>query len=199
MKTQTVSALLAMVLVSCASVSTGTPIPTATTTPILPTPTSTAEGMFITVIPTPLPTQPTIAVITPDPIQVERWKEYQTELAKSLLSFLPPETVLCEWEILGRSNQEVYMWAVCDSNTGKHGADTAVVVHLDENGAVQNVERPGSGSQRIPNMLRMFPPDIYLIITNNLMNYHQLTVHLDWRIEHPDVPPLVILSANQMP
>jgi hypothetical protein len=54
-------------------------------------------------------------MITPDPVQVERWKEYQTELAKSLLSFLPPEEVLCEWEILGRSDQKVYVWAVCTS------------------------------------------------------------------------------------
>ena len=80
-----------------------------------PTPVPTSEVIDVTIIPSPMPTQPAIpTMLSPDPIQVERWREYQTALAKSFLSYLPAEEVICEWDILGRSDQEVYVWAVCE-------------------------------------------------------------------------------------
>jgi len=108
MKAQTIIILLAVILASCASVAT----PVSTETPVLPTLTSTAE-VIPTVIPSPMPTQPILAVITPDAMQVERWKQYQAELAKMILCDSGHdcpyyEFALCEWDILGRSSQEVY-------------------------------------------------------------------------------------------
>ena len=94
---------------------TETSIPTAVSSTAVPT--STLIPVAIT--PSPLPTLPTISVLTPDAVQVERWKEYQTELEKLVLAQhssqkIPfDETALCEWDILGRSGQEVYVWAMC--------------------------------------------------------------------------------------
>jgi hypothetical protein len=68
--------------------------------------------MFVPVTASPFPTQPPVILITPDAIQVERWREYQTELAMSLLPKEIPEKVLCEWSILGQTNLEVYVTAV---------------------------------------------------------------------------------------
>ena len=170
-------------------------IPTA----VFPTPIPTSTLIPVTIIPSPLPTQPIIPMITPDAIQVERWKEYEDALARTILSFLPPEEVLCEWEILGRSEREVYVWATCDALRGGHGAASSAVIHLNADGTVQSVEKPGSGSKRISNILKMFPPEIQEIILNNLMSYSHLSDHLDWRQEHSEEPPLIVLSATPMP
>ena len=149
---------------------------------------------------TPIPTQLIIPVITPDVIQVERWQEYQTELAKSLLSFLPPEEVLCEWEILGRSGQEVYLWAVCTGGMYDSSTSTSVLIHLEADGAVQSVEIPGSGSKRNSNILKMFPA----YVRDKFASYHfggamKMSEHIDWRQSHPETPPLIVLSATPVP
>jgi hypothetical protein len=178
--------------------------------PFSPTSVPTSTLIPVTPAPSPLPTQPTIAVFTPDPIQVERWKEYQTALAKSFLSYLHPEEVLCEWEILGRSDQEVYLWAVCMSiipiGITAEGRDifssssTPAVIHVGEDGAVQSVEIPGAGSDYARDIHRMFPSDVQ----EKFDQYHsggaaEMSEHIEWRRTHPEEPPLIVLSATPMP
>ena len=114
-------------LIACGKQAAALPPEIPTSTAVSPTHIPTATLIPVTVTPSPLPTQPTVPVITPDPIQVERWKEYQTELAKLVLAqhssneFPFYETALCEWDILGRSDQEVYVWAMCGTpNSGEY-------------------------------------------------------------------------------
>ena len=186
---------------------TETPIPTV----VSPTPVPTSTLIPVNITPSPLPTQPIIPIITPDAIQVERWKEYENVLAKSLLSFLPPEEVLCEWEILGRSEQEVYVWAVCTSiiSSGTSpisgteifsSPSTPAVIHLGEDGSVQSVEIPGAGSFYAPDINRMFPPDVQ----EEIKRYHfrgagEIFEHIKWRRTHPEEPPLIVLIATPRP
>lgn len=190
---------LLMFLVACKNQANVLPSETTIATSVSPTPLPTSTLIPVTITPSPLPTQPIIPMITPDAIQVEKWKEYENALAKSLLSFLPPEEVLCEWEILGRSDQKVYVWATCDALVGGHGVASSAVIHLNADGTVQSVEKPGSGSKRIPNILKMFPPHIQEIIFNNLISYRYLSDHLEWRQKHPDEPPLIVLSVTPKP
>ncbi|HKY56106.1 MAG TPA: hypothetical protein VJM08_17450, partial [Anaerolineales bacterium] len=199
-------------LTACGNEAAALPPETSIPTVVSPTFIPTSTFIPITITPSPLPTQPIIPMITPDAIQVERWKEYEDALAQSLLSFLPPEEVICEWEILGRSEQEVYVWALCTSiiSSGTSpisGAEifssssTPAVIHLREDGSVQSVEKPGSGSKRISNILKMFPPDVQ----EKFENYHfgragaEIGERLVWRRKHPDEPPLIVLSATQTP
>jgi hypothetical protein len=105
LKVQTLITLLAGILASCAPAV----APKSTATSVPPTLTSAAKVLPI-MTPSPMTANPTFAIITiitPDAMQVERWKEYQNALASKLIWFLHPEEVLCEWEILGQSNQEV--------------------------------------------------------------------------------------------
>jgi hypothetical protein len=111
-------------------------------------PTSTPEA-------TPIPTQPIVPLLTPDAIQVERWKEYQTELAKSLFSYISSKEILCEWDILQKSDQDVYVWVVCKSTF--ESSSTPAVIHLGVDGFIQNIEIPGPGLYDYP---KMFPPDV---------------------------------------
>ena len=198
--------VLLVLLIACGKEAIALPPETTIPTAVSPTFIPTSTLIPVTLTPSPLPTQPTIVVSTPDPIQVERWKEYQTALAKSFFSYLDPEEVICEWEFLGRSDQEVYLWAVCMGinpiGTTAEGRDifssssTPAVIHLGEDGAVQSVEIPGAGSDYARDVRRMFPSDVQ----EKFDQYHsgragELSEHLEQRREHPAEPPLVILSV----
>lgn len=172
-----------------------TPIPTVDS----PTSVSTSTFIPVTITPSPLPTQPTIPIITPDPIQVERWKEYQTALAKSFLSYLPPEEVICEWEILGQSDQVIYVWAICMGTIGIGTLADPAVIHIGIDGSVQSVEIPGGGMRYAADIREMFAPDAQEKYFGRLIHFQELTDHLQWRREHLEEPPLIVLSATPMP
>ena len=151
----------------------------STFTPIYPTP-------------PPLPTQPLISIFTPDAIQIERWREYQTELAKAIFPNDPPEWYFCEWVILGRSDLKVYVWAVC--GIGERAASVPVVISLNADGSIQNVEKPKNWT--VENIERMFPEDVRNKFNSMESGEAQkMLEHLDWRLIHPGEPPLIILSA----
>jgi hypothetical protein len=185
--------------------------PTATLTPILPTATQPAFNptpTFVPVIitPSPLPTQPIIPVITPDAIQMERWKEYQTELAKLVHSeagyiFPDYESALCEWDILGRSDREVYLWAMCFAPNS--GDRKPAVIHLNIDGSIQKVEVPFHGSSWESTIQKLFPVDIqekinayFYSSATNSGRAEELRTHLLYRLTHPEEPPLIIRSAT---
>lgn len=209
MKTQIIVVFLVITLASCAPAAipalTETPVPTTVSS----TPIPTATLIPITITPSPLPTQPIILVITPDPIQVERWKEYQTELAKLVLSeagdiYPYYESALCEWAILGRSDQEVYVWAMCFA---PHSGDTKpAVIHLETDGSIQKVEVPFHGSAWESTIQKLFPADVqekidayFYSLSSNSGRAEELRKHLLDRRTHPEVPPLTILSAMPTP
>lgn len=198
MKAQTIIILLAIILVSCTPAV--TLVSTETSPPTTLTPTVEVSAP---VTPSPMPTRPIFAAITPDAIQVEGWKEYQSALAKRLMAFLPLEEVLCEWEILEQSTQEVYVWAICTGTVGNNGlfpkGEEPALIQLGVNGSVQSVEIPGAGTHYGRDIRRLFPPDVQDKIFNHLIDYRQLSDHLEWRREHPKEPPLIVLLATPMP
>ena len=195
-------------LIACgrqvAALPTATPTPTSTPTSV---PTSTSTPLIISSTLIPLRT-PTIApAITADSIQVERWQEYEDALAKALfpLSFVADQ-FLCEWEILGRSSQEVYVWTVCmtiasDASTGRPSLHSTmpVLIHIQADGSIQSVEIPGGGTNYSADIRRMFPADAAEKYFDGLIHFQELTDHLNWRREHPEEPPLIVLSATPTP
>jgi hypothetical protein len=137
---------------------------------------------------------------------VEHWREYESALGEKLLPFLPLEEVLCEWEVLGRSADEVYVWAACmgtvligQMNPGHPHVSIPAVIHLREDGHVQNVETPGAGALYARGIRDMFPMDVQERIFNDTIDYGRLHGHLRWRIDRPDEPPLAVVDATQMP
>ena len=148
-------------------------------------------------------------MITPDAIQVERWKEYEDALAMKIRGReASVGKVLCEWDILGRSDQEVYVWVVCmgtflvgDINPIFPASSIPAVIYLNKDGSVQNVEIPGAGSDYARDIRLMFPLDVQ----EKFENYHfgraggEMGEHLEWRRTHPEEPPLIVLSATPIP
>jgi hypothetical protein len=203
--------ILLVTLSACGKQTVALPTETSIPTVVSPTLVPTSTLIPVNATPSPLPTQPVIPMITPDAIQVERWKEYEDALARTILSFLPREEVICEWEILGRSEQEVYVWALCTSiiSSGTSpisgteifsSSSIPAVIHLREDGSVQSVEIPGAGSYYARDIRLMFPPDVQ----EEFDRYHfgragEMSEHLEWRRTHPEEPPLIVLSVTPMP
>ena len=155
--------------------------------------------------PSPMPATPPFSAITPNVIQVERSKEYQTALAESLLPALSPEQVLCEWDILGQSGQLEYVWAVCQGVS----SDTIVnfptfsipaVIHLEADGSPKNVEFPNALMYHNGDIQKMFPMDLKEIFAyHDFGGAKKMLDRIKWRREHPEIPPLIVLLATPAP
>ena len=207
---------------------TQTALPIATPSPI--------STVKISATPT-LGLQPFTPFTMPDAIQVERWREYQTELAKALFSLWNPQidydpekhkTALCEWDNLGRSGEEVYTWAMCVSADGLDLRQMPAVINLKPDGAIREVRLPDKEinrqNQTVIYDLQLFPKDSqeklclhyfqdivpqcgsivpgyiplsYVLINNQRL--YALLMRLEYRVTHPEEPPLIILSATHAP
>lgn len=216
MKTKTIFALLILALTACAPAVTPavtnmdiqntaiaaawtsvalTPIAPPTAMSVPPTVTLTATVVVYQFTPTRVP-QIFVPMMTPDTFQVEHWKEYQDALARRFIfsSYVP--FALCEWDILGRTNQEVYVWAVCAAPA--YQDMRYAVIHLEANGTVQTIETPYNGDGWASDVQRMFPPDVREMIDSYDANNRTIVMlnHIDWRRTHPDEPPLIVLSVT---
>jgi hypothetical protein len=131
-------------------------------------------------------------------VQIQRWNEYEEALATAFFqSYFPSEEVVCEWEILGQADQEVYVWAYCSGiySAGASAGSIPAVIHLATDGSVQSAEIPGSGTAHDPDIRRMFPPDLHQRISDHLVSLEAMNDRLRWRRGHPNEPPLVILNS----
>ena len=206
MKTYVVIVFLIISLASCAPAATA--LPTAMPASVTPTdnaPTSTPTPELTLALATPLPTQPTIPILTPDAFQAAHWKEYQTELAKLVLSDSGAEypfykTALCEWDILGRSGQQVYVWAICGDPSS--GGDRPAAIYLNADGSIRDVKVAFSTSWD-STIRRLFPTDvqakIYMYASPSFERSIVMGKHLTYRLTHPDELPLIVLSATPTP
>ncbi len=146
--------------------------------------------------PSPIPVRPSFPIVTPNPTQLERWKEYQTKLAKAVYAEYYPSissnNALCEWDILGQGEQKVYVFAVCYDDV-----TTFAVIYLDKNGAALKAEVPGNNENR--DIDRLFPDEISRIFHFAHERMSILLAHLEFRQSHPEEPPLIILSVTPIP
>jgi len=140
---------------------------------------------------------------------LERWEEYQTELAKVLLYGYGPDAykdALCEWDILGRSGQEVYVFAICVTTPPfeEGGSRQPAVIYLEADESIQNVRVPGYKGPYYD--LKLFPVDVqeklelyYFTVCVYCGRPEELRIHLLYRQTHSDEPPLNVLSATPIP
>jgi hypothetical protein len=186
---------------------------------------------FTPITHTVMPTQAFVPVMTPDAYQVEHWQEYQTELAKALFVYNPEfpqwsygsdvsKDAICEWDILGWSDQEMYLWVACISANGLSLRTNPAVVYLELDDSIQKVNVPNvevnHRDQTETYDLQLFP----IGIQEKLCLYyfygfvpqcHEITPayipsfdlrregvflsHLKYRKTHPEEPPLIALSV----
>ena len=137
--------------------------------------------------------------IPSDPAQLEKWEEYESALAEKLMPQYPRDKVLCEWELMERSEQKINVWAVCLTSVtspeiGNYyfpAASVPAVIHLDTVDGVQSVEIPEYGGGYIADFWKLVPNSIW----NQFPNVSAMEKHLHWRRTHPAEAPLVVLNA----
>jgi len=196
--------ILLVILSACGKQAAALPSETSIPTVVSPTSVPTSTLIPVAITPSPLPTEPTIPILTPDAIQVERWKEYEDELAKLVLSdsgieFPLYRDALCEWDILGRAGDEVYVWAQCFvPGTGGRGP---ALIYVETDGSIRHVRYAFPSSSRDVTIRKLFPADvqakIYLYFSSE--KSQEMGRHLIYRLTHPEEPPLIILSATPIP
>ena len=74
-----------------------------------------------------------------------------------------------------------------------------VVIHIQADGSVESAEIPGGGTHYAADIRQMFPADAANKYFDELIHFQELTDHLNWRREHPEEPPLIVLSATPTP
>ncbi len=156
---------------------------------------STPTPTIVILTPSPYPTQTSFPVkITPDVSQVERWREYQTALAHSMIHEDSAKYALCEWEILGRDEQEVYLWATCATRGIQ--ASRAAVIYLQADGSVQDVKAPFSVWDS--EVQELFPENVRKVIHSygQITGPQKMLDHIYLRQNLPEALPLIILSGR---
>ena len=151
-----------------------------------------------TPIPTSLSTQTSSTLSSTSTPKAERWIEYQNALA---VAFLPSTPGLCEWELLGQTRNEVYVWAICQEADSSNGAamSAPAVIYLSENNGFEQVEVPRDGSLYSIDIQKMFPKDLQeKILSNSIDSLQEMWRHIQMRRKNPE-PPLVVMSGTLLP
>ena len=138
--------------------------------------------------------------IPSDPAQLEKWGEYESILAEKLMPQYPRNQVLCEWELMEKSEQKLKVWAIClttvpSPEIGNYyyaAASVPAVVNRDADGGVQSVEIPEYGENYIADFWKLVPKTIW----NQFPDVSAMEKHLHWRRTHLAEPPLVVVNAT---
>lgn len=136
---------------------------------------------------------------TPTAASTPHWAEYDLALARE---FLPQGvTGVCEWEVLGRTTQDIFVWTICQgnsSNSGSTGMSAPAVIHLAADGKIQSVVVPRDGTLYSQDVTALFPAELHERIFNHTLS-PVMAQHLQTRIAHPETPPLIALTGTPVP
>ncbi len=125
--------------------------------------------------------------------------EYEKALA---IRLLPGSKGLCEWEILGESKEEVYVWAMCQVVFSSDGAATSApaVVYLDTEGNIKKVRIPRSGTKHAPDIRKLFPSELHesILSHSQFIDTEKMWLHIQLRHNNPE-PPLIAISGIKLP
>lgn len=147
------------------------------------------------------PTAAATPPLTPTEMENVRWQKYQNALTSAFLSTATPKIQgLCEWEILGQSGQEVYVWAMCQTAADSDGmaVSAPAVIRLDAKGQIQGVDMPRDGAHYGPDIRQLFPRRVEKMIFDHDVDTGAMWDHIQKRHQHPE-PPLIVLTKTPLP
>lgn len=140
----------------------------------------------------------------PTPAAVPRWSEYETALANVLLPDPYPSGIpgngLCEWELWGHVEQEVYVWAECQDKSSDNGTAASVpaVIYLGAKGEIREVVIPRDGANYGADVQKLFPSEVQKRILAGAFDGSAAMKHIATRrIDH--TPPLIAQSNVTLP
>lgn len=138
---------------------------------------------------------PTVPV-HPTSTSVPRWVMYEKALSSAINH---TEDGLCEWDLLGYSGNEVYVYALCQVR-GPHRTSGSgpAVLHLDENGEIKRVTIPRDGNVYNDDIRAMFPAELHKVIFDPGYMGPHAEEHIDERMKS-NGPPLIEIYATPLP
>ncbi len=102
---------------------------------------------------------------------------------------------MCDWQVLGHTGQEVYVWAFCAANQA--GADITAasvptVLTLTDDGHTVTARIPRDGTYYAEDVRAMFPPEVQQQVFGRLpeATLARLAQHARRRLTLPTLPPL---------
>lgn len=130
------------------------------------------------------------------PASPPRWKTYEAALAEAIVR---TDEALCEWEIWGVSDREVYVWALCKVKApiGSAGSGPAAI-YLGNSGEILEVALPGDGMGYSDRVQKLFPSDVQKKIFALEFDAPAAEDHIDERMT-TNGPPLIVLSGTPLP
>jgi hypothetical protein len=107
---------------------------------------------------------------------------------------------LCEWEIWGQTDQEVYGWAECQDKSSDQGsaASVPVVIYLGADKKIQSVVIPRDGAYYAIDVQKLFPRDVQKRILANAFDGTAAMKHIALR-RVENTPPLIAQSETGLP
>lgn len=150
--------------------------------------------------PTPMPTQTQIPTGGPPP----RWRQYEEALANAILeiAYPPNDEGLCEWDLLGQQEQEIYLWAVCQVASTDRGTagSVPVVVLLAPDGSIEKVILPRAGVDYPEDIKALFPADVQERIFNRTYFDPKAAMeHIALRRKDRTIPPMIVEAGVTLP
>lgn len=133
---------------------------------------------------------------------IPRWIEYETALASVLIPDpFPRGKVLCEWDIWGYTEQEVYVWVLCQVDSSAQGTagSAPAVVYLAPDGMIEKVVMPRDGVDYPEDVKRLFPPDVQAHIYASSFDTDAATKHIALRRRDPEIPPSIVEAGTSLP
>lgn len=135
-------------------------------------------------------------ISAPTQTSIPRWQEYERALSKAVVN---TDDALCEWEILGTSGDEVYVWTLCKVTDpiGTAGSGP-VVIQLEEGGKIEKVILPRDGNFYPKDIQVLFPQEIQNKIPHLTFNSENAEKHIDERLVSKG-PPLIAIEGDSLP
>jgi len=96
-----------------------------------------------------------------------RWMGYEQTLSAVLLAGTGEEG-FCEWDILGHTDTDVYVWALCQVRSSGDGAASMspAVIYLSADGRIDRVAMPRESSY-LDDIKSLFPSDLQACAMDN--------------------------------
>jgi hypothetical protein len=146
----------------------------------------------------------TACAAEPTAMPTSRWVMY--ERALSFIFLGPPGNTLpdmsmdyglCEWEIWGQKENEVYVWALCQmDNAIGTAASAPAVIRLGKDGTILEVEMPDEG---FGNLKELFPEDVLAKITENDFPGNTAWDRIQKRRKDSSIVPLIVEQGVGLP
>jgi predicted small lipoprotein YifL len=164
-------------------------------------------GPLAAVPPAPAQTQLPTATSLPATVtlQLPRWKYWERALGDILNGpsgnthpDLSQDHGRCEWDIYGRSDTDVYVWAYCElyqKGLGVTASSGPAIVRLAQDGSISEVISP----EDTAGMRTLVPADIWLRITKRDFDVAGAQKDIGLRLADPTLPPLIIQQGVQLP